>query len=168
MGSVHVHLDLSHANEVHQNHLLANEIREHGRIPGNHFWQTVYWNYYRNDIAQTGNDLRFRSHHRWVDDQFRHYDRHFRLGFHQLAADSGVPSIPLGEIPQSILPPPSSSQTNPASQPPGSQTVTTAGVPEPSGVVLLAIGLILAWWGCRRHRRGIGTPLRSRYAPARA
>jgi hypothetical protein len=155
MGSVHIHLDLSHENEQRQDQLLATDMRLHGEIPANHFWQTVYHDYYRNDIAQTGNDHRFRSHHRWVDDEFRRYDHlqarrhHAQLGdSHQhTAVTSQVfdpPPFPL-EISQQIH-----GGSIPAT-PPGANS----GVPEPSGMILLGLGLIVAWrgWGRLQLRK---------------
>jgi hypothetical protein len=149
MGSAYIHLDLSHENEQREDHLLATDMRSHGEIPTNHFWQIVYHDYYRNDIAETGNDLRFRSHHLWVDDEFRHYDHlhaHRSLGeSHQAAVTTPQlfePSVTRLDIPQ---------QFNSGSNPPP-PPITNASVPEPSGMILLGLGLIVAWRGWRRLR----------------
>ena len=154
MGSAHIHLDLSHANEQREDHLLAADMRLHGEIPTNQFWQTVYHDYYRNDIAETGNDLRFRSHHRWVDDEFRHYDHlhaHHRPG--QLS-ETYQPTVPSPQVFEPFLTPLDIPQKFNNSSIPPPPPITNSSVPEPSGMMLLGIGLIVAWRGWRRlqHR----------------
>lgn len=147
MGSAHIHLDLSHENERREDDLLATDMRLHGEIPTNHFWQTVYNDYYRNDIAETGNDLRFRSHHRWVDSEFRRYDH---LHAHRGPGQSHQPTVPPTQVFEPSLTTLDIPQQFNTSSIPPPPPITNSSVPEPSGVILLGIGLIVTWRGWRR------------------
>jgi hypothetical protein len=157
MGSVHMHLDLSHADEVREDRLLATDMREHGEIPANHFWQTMY-QHYRDDIAETGNDLRFRHHHRWIDDEFRRYDRELRDRDHQPLAGSDHFPAPTSDGLLSLSSMPLMLQTSADGPVPASQPAIGGSIPEPSGLVLIGVGLVGAWvaWGRRKAVRARG------------
>jgi PEP-CTERM motif len=163
MGSVYIRLDLSHANEQREDHLLATDIREHGEIPANRFWQIVYHDYYRNDIAETGNDLRFRSHHLWVDVEFRHYDRLHRYHDHRQLAESDQPPAPAPDIPLWSPTLPHNPLAITGGSVPAVRPEINGSVPEPSGLVLLGAGLAVAWvaWWRRRSGRTQGGRQRS-------
>jgi hypothetical protein len=142
MGNV---IDLSSANVRREDQLLAIDFRQNGQIPSDYYWTVVYRDYYRADIAETGNDLRFRSHHPWVDSIFRQYDaNHQPLPAILIPPPSPIPQTldstptPVG---QSLGPPP------PPNSPGGSST------PEPSGLVSLGIAAAIAWAAWWRTQR---------------
>jgi hypothetical protein len=159
MGSVHRSLDPSHADEVREDHRLATDMREHGEIPENHFWQTVYHDHYRKDIAETGNDLRFRRHERWVDDEFRRYDEEHRRREHQQLTPSHDPlaaaPTSTADLPLSLPSVPVLLETIAGGPPPTVQPAISGIVPEPSGLVLIGFGLVAAWMA-RGRRAGDG------------
>lgn len=137
MGHIYAS-QLSPANEARQDATLAREAR-HG-LPLDHFWTVVHDAYYLADIREAGNDRRFAARHPWVDREFHRRDRE--------ALTAPIPGLPV-TLPIDVAPSPVATTGVPAS--PG--TFGSAGVPEPSGLAMIAIGAmsIGAWlWGGRK------------------
>jgi hypothetical protein len=127
----HINIDLSAANERHQDRILARDARSPDPVAPaqlDHFWRVV-WGYREHDIRETGNAHRFDRDHPWVAKEFEEIERKLSL-----------------EVPPPSLwcPPPGQTVTTTTPPPP---PVGVAAVPEPSGVLLLALGLALV--ACR-------------------
>jgi hypothetical protein len=123
-------IDLSEANVKYQDELLYNDWDRHEEIPDDHYWRTVYDGYFLH-AADHGHLARFEHDHPLIGKILEDY-------WHMHAV---------------VQPPPPSLCTLPVvtSEPPTGRP-GVASVAEPSGFVLIGLGLALTLimaWGAR-------------------
>lgn len=140
---------------MYEKHLAENALKLTGHLPEDGQPGTRFWNmvraHYLNDVRTTGNDHRFLSNHCHFVDYW--VPREFTPPPAPMPALPPIIYIPVPPIP--FLPPfvcvPAPPPINPpvTSPPsnPGNPGSPGGAVPEPPGIALAGIGLVLFWLG---------------------